>query len=194
MKIISNTPEKYTIKIPNDVTVIYSSKKKIIVLAGVLSKKALKLNVQLFLIKSKNIIKVIPLPFFKISNNEQKKIKALQGTTVALIKQLIVETSAVLYRKLKLIGVGYRAFDVDNLNNKLLLFKLGYSHFLYFRISNEVKKFCLKMTKLFIYGNSYQNVTQIASLIRSYKKPEPYKGKGILNETEKIILKEGKKV
>ena len=42
------------------------------------------------------------------------------------------------------------------------------------------------MTKLFIFGNSYQNVTQIASLIRSYKKPEPYKNKGILYETEKI--------
>ena len=50
------------------------------------------------------------------------------------------------------------------------------------------------MTKLFIYGNSYRNVTQTAALIRSYKKPEPYKGKGILYETEKIVLKEGKKV
>jgi large subunit ribosomal protein L6 len=124
----------------------------------------------------------------------KKKIKALQGTTVALIKQLIVETSAVLYQKLKLVGVGYRAFDVDTLKNKLLLFKLGYSHFLYFKISNEIEIFCLKMTKLFIYGNSYRNVTQTAALIRSYKKPEPYKGKGILYETEKIVLKEGKKV
>ena len=191
---MKNISEKYTIKIPSDINVIYSNKKKIITLAGVLSKKSLKLGVQLLIIKSKNIIKVTPLPFFKISNNEQKKIKALQGTTVALIKQLIVETSAVLYQKLKLVGVGYRAFDVDTLKNKLLLFKLGYSHFLYFKISNEIEIFCLKMTKLFIYGNSYRNVTQTAALIRSYKKPEPYKGKGILYETEKIVLKEGKKV
>jgi ribosomal protein L6P/L9E len=186
--------EKYTIKVPNDINVIYSSKKKIIILIGILTRKTLKLNVQLFVIKSKNIIKVVPVPLFKTSSNKQKKIKALQGTTVALIKQLIVETSIVLYRKLKLVGVGYRVFDVDNFKNKLLLFKLGYSHFWYFKISNEVKKFCLKMTKLFIYGNSYQNITQIASLIRSYKKPEPYKGKGILYDTEKITLKEGKKV
>jgi len=191
---MKNISEKYTIKIPSDINVIYSNKKKIITLAGVLSKKSLKLGVQLLIIKSKNIIKVTSLPFFKISNNEQKKIKALQGTTVALIKQLIVETSAVLYQKLKLVGVGYRAFDVDTLKNKLLLFKLGYSHFLYFKISNEIEIFCLKMTKLFIYGNSYRNVTQTAALIRSYKKPEPYKGKGILYETEKIVLKEGKKV
>ena len=191
---MKNISAKYTIKIPNDVTVIYSSKKKIIILKGVLSKKALKLDVQLFTIKSQNILKVSQLPFFKISNNEQKKLKAFQGTTVALIKQLIVETSTVLYQKLKFVGVGYRVFDVDNSKNKLLLFKLGYSHFLYFKISSTVKIFCLKMTKLFIYGNSYKNVTKIASLIRSYKKPEPYKGKGILYETEKIVIKEGKKV
>jgi large subunit ribosomal protein L6 len=191
---MKNISEKYTIKIPNDITVIYSSKKKIIILKGLLSRKALKLDVQLFMIKSKNILKVSQLPFFKISNNERKKLKAFQGTTVALIKQLIVETSTVLYQKLKFVGVGYRAFDVDNFKNKLLLFKLGYSHFLYFKISSTVKIFCLKMTKLFIYGNSYKNVTKIASLIRSYKKPESYKGKGILYETEKIILKEGRKV
>lgn len=191
---MENISEKYTIKIPNGIKVIYSSKKKILILKGVLSKKALKLDVQLFIIKSKNILKVSQLPFFKVSNNERKKLKAFQGTTVALIKQLIVETSTVLYQKLKFVGVGYRAFDVDNFKNKLLLFKLGYSHFLYFKISTRVKIFCLKMTKLFIYGNSYKSVTKIASLIRSYKKPEPYKGKGILYETEKIVLKEGKKV
>lgn len=194
MKSLKNITEKYTIKVPNDINVIYSSKKKIIILIGILARKTLKLNIQLFIIKSKNVIKVIPLPLFKTSNNKQKKIKALQGTTVALIKQLIIETSTILYRKLKLVGVGYRVFDVDNFKNKLLLFKLGYSHFWYFKISNEVKKFCLKMTKLFIFGNSYKSITQIASLIRSYKKPEPYKGKGILYDTEKIKLKEGKKV
>jgi large subunit ribosomal protein L6 len=190
---MKNTAEKYNIKIPNDINLIYSNKKKIIILTGPLAKKALKLYIQIFVIKSKSIIKISSLPFFKISNNKQKKIKALQGTTVALIKQLIIETSAIIYQKLKFVGVGYRSFNVDNFEKKLLLFKLGYSHFLYFKISNEIKIFCLKMTKLFIYGNSYQNVTQIASLIRSYKKPEPYKNKGILYETEKIVRKKGKK-
>ena len=57
-----------------------------------------------------------------------------------------------------------------------------------------MKIFCLKANKLFIIGNSYQFVTQIAALIRSCKVPEPYKGKGILYATEKITLKEGKKV
>ena len=191
MKSIS---EKHALKIPKNISVLYSRKKKIITLVGPLTKKSLKLDVQLFIVKSKNIIKVSSLPFFKISNNKKKKIKTLQGTTVALIKQLIVEISVLFYQKLKFIGVGYRAFDVDNFKNKLLLFKIGYSHFLYFKISKKMKIFCLQTTELFIYGNSYQNVTQTASLIRSYKKPEPYKGKGILYDTEKITLKEGKKI
>ena len=186
--------EKHALKIPKNISLLYTKKKKIITLVGPLTKKSLKLDVQLFIVKSKNIIKVSSLPFFKISNNKKKKIKTLQGTTVALIKQLIVEISVLFYQKLKFIGVGYRAFDVDNFKNKLLLFKIGYSHFLYFKISKKIKIFCLKTTELFIYGNSYQNVTQTASLIRSYKKPEPYKGKGILYDTEKITLKEGKKI
>lgn len=189
-----NILDKYTIKVPNDIHVVYYSKKRIIVLIGIQSRKVLKLNVQLLMFKSKNVIKVTPITFFKVSYGEKKKINIIQGTSTALIKQLIVEISVTLYRKLKFIGVGYRALEVDSFKNKLLLFKLGFSHFLYFRMSKSVKIFCLKLTKLFIYGNSYVNITQIASLIRSYKKPEPYNGKGILYDTEKIVIKEGKKI
>ena len=54
--------------------------------------------------------------------------------------------------------------------------------------------FCLKSDKLYIIGNTSVYLTQIAALIRSYKSPEPYKGKGILYTSEKIALKEGKKI
>ena len=90
--------------------------------------------------------------------------------------------------------MGYRAFDVEHFENKLFSIKLGYSHPIFFKISKKSKIFCLKKTKLFIYGNFYENITQEAACIRAYKTPEPYKGKGILYETEKITLKEGKKV
>ena len=140
------------------------------------------------------IIKISSLPFSKISNNKKKKIKAIQGTTVALIKQLILETSTTFYKKLKLIGIGYRVFNDENFKDRLLLLKLGHSHPIYLKIPIKLKFFCLKLTKLFIYGNSYQEITKIASIIRANKIPEPYKGKGILYENEKIILKEGKKI
>ena len=79
------------------------------------------------------------------------------------------------------------------LDFNLLYFKLGYSHAIYFKVPKGLKVFCLKSNKLFIIGNSYLFVTQIAALIRSYKAPEPYKGKGILYASEKVVLKEGKK-
>lgn len=186
--------KKHIIKIPKNITVLYCNEKRIITLIGPLSQKSLKLKVKIELLTNEQLIKVTSSSFSKISNSQKKNILAIQGTTISLIKQLILETSHVLYKKLKLVGVGYRSFDVEEFEETLLSLKLGYSHPIYFKIPEKSKIFCLKKTKLFIYGNSYQDVTQTASLIRSYKKPEPYKGKGILYEHEKISLKEGKKV
>ena len=143
--------------------------------------------------KKKKTIKITPFSLSTLSNSKKKKIKSIQNTTTVLIKQLILESSIVLYQKLKLVGIGYRVFNDPDFK-ELLSFKLGNSHPIYFKISNKLHFFCLKSTKLFVFGNSYQQITQIASIIRSQKKPEPYKGKGILYENEKIILKEGKKV
>jgi large subunit ribosomal protein L6 len=61
-------------------------------------------------------------------------------------------------------------------------------------VLNNLNVYSHKATTIFISGSSNQNVSQTAALIRSYKKPEPYKGKGILYDNEKIVLKEGKKV
>lgn len=186
--------KKYIIKIPEDNTILYSEKKQILTIIGPLATKSLKLPVKLILSKQTKTIYVSSTPFSKISNNEQKNLKAIRGTFVALIKQLNLETSSIFYQKLNLVGVGYRAFDVDRFKNELLMFKLGYSHPIYFKIPKNLNIFCLKMTKLFIYGNSYQDINKTAALIQSYKLPEPYKGKGILYENQKIVLKEGKKV
>jgi large subunit ribosomal protein L6 len=191
---MSNTHSKYTIKIPKNIAILYCNTKNIITVIGPLDKKALKLKVKLEILKTERVINVTSIPVSKMPNNTRKKIKAIQGTATALIKQLLIETLTIFYKKLKFIGVGYRAFEVDRFKNELLLFKLGYSHPMYFKIPKNLDIFCLKLTKLFIYSNSYQNITQIAATIQSYKSPEPYKGKGILYDNEKIQLKEGKKV
>jgi ribosomal protein L6P/L9E len=185
--------KKHIIKMSNDIKVIYSNKKKIILIIGILTKKLLKLNLQLLLINLKNSIQVSKLPFYKMLITKKKDIKIYQKTIFALIKQNIIEVSIILYQKLKFIGIGYRVLDLENFSNKLLLFKLGFSHLLYFKIPKNIKTFCLKSIKLFLSSNSFCFLTQIASLIKSYKKPEPYKGKGILYENEKIQIKEGKK-
>lgn len=191
---MQNIPKKYLIKIPKNTKVVYCSKNEIITVIGPLKKKSLKLQVRLRLNSIFNTIEVTKLSFSKLSNNDKKNIKSIQGTTVALIKQLLIETSSTFYQKLKFIGVGYRAFEVDNFEKQVLLFKLGYSHPIYFKIPENLEISSLKFTKLFISGFSYNKITQAAALIQSYKYPEPYKGKGILYENQKIQLKEGKKV
>ena len=186
--------KKNIIKIPKNILVIYSNEKKILTVIGPLHQKSLKLDLKLRIINSLNLIEVTKEPFTQNSKPNKKQLRSMQGTTAALIKQILLEASSLVYKKLKMVGVGYRSLAVYGFEDKLLVFKLGYSHSLYFKIPENLRISSLKFTKLFIYGNSYQNVNQIASVIRLCKKPEPYKGKGILYESEKITLKEGKKV
>lgn len=185
--------QKNTIRIPKNTLIIYSNCKQIITLTGPIATKSLKVIVKLTLIKHINTIEVTSEPLVSLSNDKKKQIRIIQGSTAASIKQLLMETTAFVYKKLRFVGVGYRALEVGDFKGKLLMFKLGFSHPLYYRISGEFKLFCLKFTRLYVYGCSYQNVTQAAAVIRLYKKPEPYKGKGILYFNEKIKLKEGKK-
>ena len=176
---MSGIIKKYSIKIPNNLTVLYSEKKQLISVIGPLETKSKKLELKVKLLKNEKIIYVTSKTFKKLSNAEKKTIKALKGTTVALIKQLIIETYSIIYKKLKFVGVGYRVIYTNNVVDKLLLLKLGFSHFVYFKVPTRLKVFCLKNTKVFLYGNSCQTVTQIASKLQACKAPEPYKGKGI---------------
>nr|YP_009495535.1 ribosomal protein L6 [Psammoneis japonica]AWQ64265.1 ribosomal protein L6 [Psammoneis japonica] len=186
--------KKYIVKIPNDISIFYCNKKKIITFKGSRLYKSLKLKTKIYVSTLKKFIVVTKIPFLDMSNNRKKALKSIQGTTIALIKQIILEISVLLCSKLKFIGVGYRVFPIEVFNNQLLHLKLGYSHQIYFKVPKNLTISCVRLTNLFIFGNSYQYVNQIASTIRSYKLPEPYKGKGILYENEKITLKEGKKV
>lgn len=191
---MSNQIDKYNIKIPTNVSVIYSQKKRTLTFSGPLKTKSLKLKLKVFIDKSKKIISVSPVTFFQMSNTEKKYIKTLRNTTVAQIKQLLIESSITLYQKLKIHGVGYRAFFTENFDQKLLTLKLGYSHFTYVKTPKNLTINCFSKTKLCILGDSYNDVAHLSALIRSNKIPEPYKGKGILYENEVIELKEGKKI
>lgn len=186
--------KRYFIKIPKDISVLFSNKKNLLTFIGPLDKKSLQLKLKILILNPKNHIIITKQPLTKISGNEKKKLKTTQGTTIARIKQILLEISFAFSKKLIFVGVGYKAFSVELFKNQILHFKLGYSHQVYFKISNDLSVYCFKATILFISGNSYQKVSQISALIRSYKFPEPYKGKGILYENEKIIIKEGKKV
>lgn len=182
--------KKHIIKVPKDIQVTYCPNKNILTFNKLSYKKFLKLDVKIILIFDRNLIVVTDIP----GTIGKKKFKKLQGTTVANIKHQLIEISYVLFTKLVLVGVGYRVFPYQKMDNQVY-FKLGYSHMVYFKVPTKFSIFCSKSTKIFLYGNSsYKELTQVASQIRSYKVPEIYKGKGILYDQEKIVLKKGKKV
>mmetsp|Transcript_22604 Transcript_22604/g.52167 ORF Transcript_22604/g.52167 Transcript_22604/m.52167 type:complete len:188 (-) Transcript_22604:749-1312(-) len=185
--------KKYTIKIPKDISVLYSKKNTCITIIGPLCRKSLKLT--LYLKINQKTITITNQPIYILPNNKKKNIKSIQGTTASSIKKLIIETSTLLHAKLKLIGVGYKASIFDIQSIQIIQLKLGFSHLTYFKINNQsLKIHTFKSTKLIIFGNCYHSVNHLAAKIRSTKKPEPYKGKGILFNNEKINLKTGKKV
>ena len=190
----TNLQSKYIVKIPKNITILYCDKKKIVTFIGPLKKRSLKLKTKLFFMGNLLIVSNLPNSN-KYNNNNKKDLKMIQGTTIALIKHIVIEISYKLYHKLKFVGVGYRSFQMENPIENQIFLKLGYSHAIYFRIPEPIRTHTIKFTKLFIFGNSsYEKITQLATSIRDCKLPEPYKGKGILYYEENILLKKGKKI
>lgn len=186
--------KRYLIKIPKNIIALYCNEKKALLIKGAFGVKIIKLKVKLEVLNQQNILYVTSMFFKNLSNKDKKNLKRIRGTTTALIKQAFLEVSTVVHKKLNLIGVGYKASIVNAKSTDVIHFKLGYSHSIYFKIPKSVNVHCRQANKLFISGNTYQLVSQIAAIIRSYRLPEPYKGKGILHDGEVIILKEGKKI
>lgn len=186
--------KKHIVKIPAEISAYYCTTSNIITFTNFFIQKTLQLKTQLIFDKSKKLLKVTREGLWNSSNYERKKLKSIQTTQVVLLKQMLLDILLLNCNKLKLIGVGFKVSILKLFDFDILHFKLGYSHGIYLKIPSTLKVFCLKYNKLFLLGNSYLFVTQLAALIRSYKTPEPYKGKGILYISEKLVLKEGKKI
>ena len=182
---------RYLIKIPNTVEILNSHKSGYVLIKGVLKTKVYKSLFQINLCNNQKVLYVTNKPIKKLSNRQKKHQKSLRGTVVALISQYLSETSSITYKKLNLIGVGYKVFTLPN---QILHFKLGFSHDIYYKLPENLTASSTQAVKLLISGTNSCLVNQTSGLIKQFKKPEPYKGKGVLYSNEKIKLKEGKKV
>ena len=111
------------------------------------------------------------------------------GTARALLQNMVLGVSKGFEKKLELVGVGYRA----NAKGKVLNLTLGYSHPIDFPVPEGITIETPSQTEILIKGSSKQQVGQVAAVVRSFRPPEPYKGKGVKYADEKISLKEGKK-
>ncbi len=121
--------------------------------------------------------------------DDSKQARMLWGTWRSRIQNMVNGVSEGFTVKLEVNGVGYRA-SVEGANLKL---QLGYSHDILYPIPEGIQIKCEKPTLIAVSGMDRQKVGQVAAEIRSYRKPEPYKGKGIKYENEYILRKEGKK-
>lgn len=121
------------------------------------------------------------------SNN--KNSSALHGLTRSLIYNMITGVSKGFEKSLELVGIGYRA----EIKGSSLHFSLGYSHPVHFELPKGITARVEKQTKITLEGIDKQLVGETAAVIRSFKKPEPYKGKGIKYIDEIIKRKIGKK-
>ncbi len=121
--------------------------------------------------------------------HDSKRARMLWGTTRALVNNMVRGVSQGFTRSLEINGVGYRAA----VQGKNLVLQLGYSHDVNFPIPDDVKIVCEKPTAITVTGADKQRVGQVAAVIRGFRGPEPYKGKGIKYVDETIRRKEGKK-
>lgn len=115
--------------------------------------------------------------------------RSLWGTTQRNLAILVKGVDEGFKVNLELVGVGYRA----QVQGKNLVLQLGFSHDVVYPIPEGISVKCEKPTSIEIHGASKEEVGQIAAEIRKYRKPEPYKGKGVIREGEFVLRKEGKK-
>ena len=111
------------------------------------------------------------------------------GTTMALLRNMVTGVSTGFEKKLKLVGVGFRA----QAQGESLNLTLGFSHPVVHKMPEGVKVETPSQTEIIVKGIDKQKVAQVAADIRAYRKPEPYKGKGVRYEDEVVLLKETKK-
>ena len=124
----------------------------------------------------------------KVINNS-KQANAMSGTMRALLANMVHGVTKGFEKKLTLVGVGYRAQAAG----KVLNLTLGFSHPVAHPMPEGVHVETPSQTEILIKGIDKQKVGQVAAEVRAYRKPEPYKGKGVRYANEKIVMKETKK-
>ena len=173
---------KINISIPEKVKVALAG--NILNIEGPLGKKSINIDLDMFKLDIKDG-KEISIKPKKID----QKTKRLWGMNRSLINNAVIGSNAGYEKILELVGVGYRA----SLKANQLNLQLGYSHDINFNIPEGIKIVVEKQTTLKITGADKQQVGEVVSKLKTLRKIEPYKGKGIREKGQYIIKKEGKK-
>ena len=173
---------KINISIPDTVKVALSG--NVINVEGPLGKKSMNIDLDMFDLNINEGKEIFIKP--KKINQDSKR---LWGMNRSLINNAIIGSSKGYEKTLELVGVGFRAA----LKGKQLNLQLGFSHDINFDIPEGVKISVEKQTIIKINGADKQQIGMVVSKIKSFRPPEPYKGKGIKEKGQYILRKEGKK-
>ncbi len=171
---------KEPVSIPANVEVILSSSE--VSIKGPLGKLQRDLNSDVIIERDGDTLLV------KVAN-DSRQANAMSGTMRALLANMVQGVTSGFEKKLSLIGVGFRA----QATNEILNLTLGFSHPIIHKMPEGVKVETPTQTEVLIKGIDKQKVGQVAAEVRAYRKPEPYKGKGVRYTDEVIIMKEAKK-
>ncbi len=154
----------------------------VVTLKGGKGSLSLELNSEVQLSQEENTLSVA-------ARSGSRFAAAMSGTTRALLANMVHGVSEGFVRKLELVGVGYRA---QAQGNKLNL-TLGFSHPVVYDVPEGVTVETPSQTEVVVAGSDKQKVGQVASEIRRFRPPEPYKGKGVRYSDERVVRKEAKK-
>lgn len=171
---------KHPVKMPAGVTATISANE--IVVKGKLGELTTHIPSGVVVKQENDEVVVTPV-------SQSKEHRMLWGTVRANINNMVKGVSEGYTRKLELIGVGYRA----QAQGQVLKLSLGFSHDINYQIPAGVKVATPQPTAIELTGIDKQLLGQVASEIRSYRSPEPYKGKGVKYEEETVLRKVGKK-
>ena len=119
----------------------------------------------------------------------EDKDTGMLGTSYILVRNAMKDLTDGVVAKLKMVGVGFKA----SVSGKFLRVYIGLSHDVFFAVPQGIEVNVANDVEIEVKGNNREKVMQFARMIRDMKKPEPYKGKGIFLNGEKVVRKEGKK-
>ena len=134
-------------------------------------------------------VKIEGSKFSVAPRNNSTPSRQMWGTTRALVQTMVKGVSEGFSKTMEITGTGFRAA----VNGKNLVINLGFSHDVVYPIPEGITVVCDKPTLIKVSGMDKRQVGQVASEIRAWRPPEPYKGKGVKYEGEQILRKEGKK-
>ena len=170
---------KRPIKLVQDVKVVFNN--RVLEVKGPKGELELQTHPDVDLVIDNETLSVIP-------SNENNSKTAMIGTTWKLINNMVHGVSQGFQNQLNLIGVGYRA----TLNQKELVLNLGYSHPIKYSLPDGISASVDANTKITLESSDKQLLGQVSAEIQKFRPPEPYKGKGVLFEGQRLKRKAGK--